>query len=322
MVAMERQVSNNLASVPSIPQGSLDSFAEGAGRDDSASLPEDIARITQQHHMLRSVVARESALGTVVFQGWSLAQLATDEGLRILQRSAKAGEYDAVAMNHGIRRLRLDGYAGEVIWSYPGNALTITENDAVTRLLEQCAPSISAEVLGAIDPSVKFPDSDSLANPGGLWRYRSFYDRAGAENVAMRRACPITAEVINSLRPNLTLGFAFVSILEPNTTIAPHRGSTSLRHRYHLALKVPPDGISRIRIGRRWKSWTEGKAFGFNDSIVHEVEHLSRGRRIVLIVDVWPTHIPKIIVNGLKKYPELMRLATLSGQDSAFAIND
>ena len=276
----------------------------------------------RQHQRLRHALATDPSLGSLVFQGQPLAQLATDEGLRLLLRSAEAKDYDAVATNHGIRRLRLDGYAGEVIWDYPGHPKTFIESDAVTRVLEQCAASIADELIAAVDQSVKFPDSDSLTNAQGLWSYRSFYDKSGTENLAMQRACPTTAAVIKGLRPNLTFGFAFVSILDPHTTIAAHKGSTSLRQRYHLGIKVPTDGVSRIRIGQRWQSWEEGKAFGFNDAIEHEVEHFSDSRRIVLIVDTWASHVPESIVNGLLRHPELLQLAVLSRQDAPVAIND
>ncbi len=285
-------------------------------------MSDDCARIRQQHQKLREVLASEPALASLVFQGQPLAQLATDSGLQLLQQSAESRDYDAVAMNHGIRRLRLNRYAGEVIWDYPGNPKTFIDSDAVTRVLEQHATNIADELLAAINQSVKFPDSDSLTNAQGLWSYRSFYDKSGVENRDMQLACPITAAVIRELRPNLTFGFAFVSVLDPNTTIATHKGSTSLRQRYHLGIKVPSDGISRIRIGDQWKSWEEGKAFGFNDAIEHEVEHFSDSHRVVLIVDTWSSHVPDSVVNGLQQHPALLQLAVLSRQDVPVAIND
>lgn len=272
--------------------------------------------------MLRQVLADEPSLASLVFQGHPLAHLATDNGLELLQQSAEAKDYDAVAMNHGIRRLRLDGYAGEVIWDFPGNPKTFIDSDAVIRVLEQYAASIADELLAAIDQSEKFPDSDSLTNARGLWSYRSFYDKSGRENRDMQLACPTTAAVIKGLRPNLTFGFAFVSVLDPHTTIAAHKGSTSLRQRYHLGIKIPVDGISHIRIGHHWKRWEEGKAFGFNDAIEHEVEHLSDDHRVVLIVDTWSSHVPEAVVRGLLRHPALLQLAVLSRDNAPVAIND
>lgn len=287
-----------------------------------ASLSEDMARIQQQHQMLKAVLAIEPALASMVFQGHTLAQLATEAGLKLLQRAVEAMDYDAVALNHGIKRLRLDGYAGEVIWDHPGSPQTFIESDAVTQALEQHAERIRDELLAAVDRTVKFPDSDSLTNAQGLWSYRSFYDKSGMENRDMHGACPTAASVIKGLRPNLTFGFAFASVLNAQTTIAPHKGSTSLRQRYHLGIKIPKDGISRIRIGRRWTTWKEGKAFGFNDAIEHEVEHLSNEPRIVLIVDTWAGHVPESVVIGLQKHPALLQLAVLRQQGTTVAIND
>jgi hypothetical protein len=282
----------------------------------------DHALVARQHAQLGELLAKVPSLASLVFQGRSLSALATPEGLRLLQQAVNTQNYDLVAMNHGIRRLLVDDYDGEIIWDYPGNETTIIESDAVTEALELHAPLVIAEILAAIDQSEKFPDSDSLTNQNGLWSYRSFFDKSGKANPALHAACPRTAAVIEDLRPNLTFGFALISILDPNTTIAPHKGSTSLRQRYHLGVQIPADGISRIRIGDSWKAWEEGKAFGFNDVINHEVEHWSAKRRIVLIVDTWSKHVPADVINVIRQYPTLLNLAVLSRQRESMAIND
>lgn len=280
------------------------------------------ASVKRQHQRLNELLAHEPALSSLAFQGRSLAELATPYGLQLLMHAVEARDYDPVSVNHGIRRLRLDGYQGEVIWDYPGNQTTIIESDAVTEALERHAPVIADEVLACVDHADKFPDSDSLTNQNGLWRYRAFYDKAGRLNQALRAACPQTAALVDSLRPNLTFGFAFISILDPNTTIAAHRGSTSLRQRYHLGIRIPADGVSRIRIGDTWKTWQDGKAFGFNDAIDHEVEHWSAQHRTVLIVDTWSDHVPAAVVDAILQYPDLLKLAVLSRQGDSIAIND
>lgn len=271
-----------------------------------AAMADDHASVALQHAQLAELLTRVPSVASLVFQGRSLAELATPEGLCLLSRAVNAQNYDPVAMNHGIRRLLLDDYDGEIIWDYPGNQTTIIESDAVTGALELHAPLVIDEILAAVDKAEKFPDSDSLTNQNGLWSYRSFYDKAGRVNSALQAACPRTAAVIKTLRPNLTFGFAFISILNPNTTIAPHKGSTSLRQRYHLGIQIPADGTSRIRIGDSWKVWKEGKSFGFNDVTNHEVEHWSAKRRIVLIVDTWSNHVPADVINAIRQYPMLL----------------
>ncbi len=276
----------------------------------------------RQHQQLKTLLKQEPALSALMFQGRSLAELARPEGLAMMKQAAEEQQFDPIAMNHGIRRLQLDNYNGEIIWDYPGNETTIIEKDDITEALEEQAPSLINEILTSVDHVDKFPDSDSLTNPGGRWSYRSFYDKLGGVNTHLQRQCPTTWKLINSLKPNLTFGFAFISVLAPNTTIAAHKGSTSLRQRYHLGIEIPTDGTSRIRIGGTWKTWHTGKAFGFNDAIDHEVEHWSKERRIVLILDRWADHVPASVIEAINKHPELLQLAVLTQQSEATAIND
>ncbi|MEO0318044.1 MAG: hypothetical protein RL404_1721 [Pseudomonadota bacterium] len=300
----------------------LHSVPDPATTVHQAACAAEHASVERQHRHLNELLAGEPALSALVFQGYSLEELATPYGLQLLKHAVETRGYDPVSVNHGIRRLRLDGYEGEIIWDYPGNQTTIIESDAVTETLERHAPTVAAEVLACIGHADKFPDSDSLTNQNGLWSYRSFYDKAARANPPLQAACPQTAALVDSLRPNLTFGFAFISILEPNTTIATHKGSTSLRQRYHLGIRIPQDGVSRIRIGETWKRWQDGKAFGFNDAIDHEVEHWSAQQRTVLIVDTWSDHVPAAVVDAIRKHPDLLKLAVLSGQGESIAIND
>lgn len=276
----------------------------------------------RQHNYLNSLLIQEPSLHALIFQGKPLAELALPKGLTLLKQAAQHKQFDPIAMNHGIRRLQLDDYNGEVIWDYPGNQTTIIEKDDITAVLEEQAPALIEEILSSVDHVEKFPDSDSLTNAGGMWSYRSFYDKTGCGNTHLERLCPTSWKLINSLKPNLTFGFAFISLLAPNTTIAPHKGSTSLRQRYHMGIEIPTNGTSRIRIGDTWKSWETGKAFGFNDAIEHEVEHWSTKRRIVLIIDRWADHVPTSVIEAINRHPELLKLAVLSQDSEAAAIND
>lgn len=278
--------------------------------------------VERQHDHLNELIIREPALSSLTFQGRSLEELCSSNGLHLLKQAIEQQNYDPIAMNHGIRRLRLNDYASEVIWDYQGNQTTIIESDYITDALQLHAPVVIDEILNSVECADKFPDSDSLTNRHGLWSYRSFYDRVGGINQRLQADCPHTSALVASFQPNLTLGFAFISILDPNTTIASHRGSTSLRQRYHLGILIPTDGVSRIRIGDQWKSWENGKAFGFNDAIDHEVEHWSSQRRIVLIVDTWAKHVPLNVIEAIKKYPNLLQLAVVSQQDEPIVIND
>jgi hypothetical protein len=291
-------------------------------KDTIVNLSDYHSVIESQHRQLSKLLADEPALSELQFQGKTLADLATPAGLRSMKLAASNQAYDKVSLNHGIGRLRLDGYLAEIIWDYAGTAPAVIENDEVTYTLESNAEYIISEVLTCISETTKFPDSDSLTNTTGLWSFRSFFEKSGLPNQKLRSICPKTTKIIETLNPNLTFGFAFISVLDPNTTIAAHRGSTSLRQRYHLGIKIPSNGTSRIRIGNTWKYWSEGKAFGFNDALEHEVEHWSEEKRVILIVDTWASHIPPTVVDAIKRNPDILELGVMFRESNSTALND
>jgi aspartate beta-hydroxylase len=100
--------------------------------------------------------------------------------------------------------------------------------------------------------------------------------------------CPATAAMLDSL-PLLDLPgkgpTAMFSILEPNTRIPPHTGSSNVRTTVHLPLIVP-DGCG-LRVGAETRSLEEGKAWAFDDTIEHEAWNDSDSLRAVFILDVW-----------------------------------
>lgn len=97
------------------------------------------------------------------------------------------------------------------------------------------------------------------------------------------RRCPETMRVLGMI-PGMTT--AFFSILSPGKHIPPHRGAYNGVLRLHLALQVPePRERVRIRIGRDFHHWEEGKCLIFDDSFNHEVWNDTGGYRVVLFVD-------------------------------------
>ena len=105
---------------------------------------------------------------------------------------------------------------------------------------------------------------------------------------------------------------AFVSVLEPGTVIEKHCGPSNVRHRLHFALQIPKkngdgkdclDTIPSLIVAGEKITWAEGKAFVFDDSLVHSACNPPIGNtgdqkleedsgiyseaRVVLIVDLW-----------------------------------
>ncbi len=152
------------------------------------------------------------------------------------------------------------------------------------RILEEdsaFSPYIEAE---ANRPA--FDDKGMLGNPN----WSAFYLwKAGAPVPENAARCPATLAALADAPlcqiPGRTPSILF-SLLRPGMHIEPHHGFMNARYICHLPLIVP-QGCA-MRVGSETRSWTEGKACVFDDSIEHEAwnknpDHL----RVVLIFDVW-----------------------------------
>jgi len=279
--------------------------------------------LDRQLEMLSSLLRRWPILDLIEFQGRNLGHWVSEPGTASIREAIAQQSFDSVARNHGISRLRLDDYQGEVIWDANVPKSRIIFEDDVIQTLEDGYELILLEVLHVLSQRVRFPDSDSLTNQVGLWSHVPFFSSApNAPN--FENLCPETARLLRGLQPsmNLLLGFTFVSILSGNTTIASHRGSTSLRQRYHLGLIVPEPGQAQIRIDDEWIAWEGGKAFGFNDSYSHEVINSSQLDRVALIVDLWPKEVPSDLIEVLVENAEIFDFCVLHRDKPLVAVND
>ena len=136
-------------------------------------------------------------------------------------------------------------------------------------------------------PASKWSGLDKSLDWGAfhLWKEGERYDEACAR-------APHTAALVESLpicrikgrAPN-----AFFSILKAGSHIPAHAGVTNVRSVVHLPLIVP-EGCE-FRVGGETRSWVEGQAFVFDDTIEHEAWNLSDRDRAVLIIDVWNPYL-------------------------------
>jgi aspartate beta-hydroxylase len=154
----------------------------------------------------------------------------------------------------------------------------------LTRVLEE--DSAFSPYVEAEPNRPNFNDKGLVGNPD----WSAFYLwKAGApvpENVAR---CPATmaalAEAPLCRIPGRTPSIHF-SLLRSGMHIAPHHGFMNARFICHLPLIVP-DGCA-MRVGSDTRTWIEGKACIFDDSVEHEAWNRNPGRlRVVLIFDVW-----------------------------------
>ena len=98
----------------------------------------------------------------------------------------------------------------------------------------------------------------------------------------------------NTMRHIKNCSQDFISIkysaIQPGTHIRTHTGPSNERLRLHLTLIH--DGGAKIRVGRDWHTWEEGKVIMFDDSWEHEVLHTGQNIRVVLIMDIWHPELP------------------------------
>ena len=267
-----------------------------------------------QHEKLVDAVNSQPSLGK------PLAWHASPIGLKKLIEAVKEEWLDPIAMNHGIKRYCIENYDADLIWDYPGIDMRVSFDDPFIRDLNKNFEEIKAEIMNIIDLVKKFPDSDDLTNSAGQWNFIPFFEKDGSANTKVLDQCPKITSAFSSQKVNTELGFAFVSVLTSQSTIAAHSGSSALRKRYHLPIQVPEVDKSKIRIGPEWISWEPGKAFSFYDAVEHEVIHDSDGERILLIVDVWPDSLPISLIDYIQTHNDLLKYAT-DGRQSV-AVND
>jgi hypothetical protein len=268
--------------------------------------------LVAQHSLLNESIKKEPLLSSLIFQGKPLGEHATSKGLNQLIQANKKNVYDPIALNHGIKRLLIDGFSGERVWHHPDIIENICFDDKVIRQLESSFNFIESEILSVIENLQKFPDSDALTNENGLWSYFPFYNKNGAPISQAHESCPSISKLLQNLDLNNVMGFTFISGLSKKANISPHCGSTSLRKRYHLGVKIPAGKKCRIRVGRDWIFWEKGKAFSFYDSIEHEVINDSDNLRILFIIDVWGDGLPKSIQKYLTENQSILKYGTIN----------
>jgi aspartyl/asparaginyl beta-hydroxylase (cupin superfamily) len=118
-----------------------------------------------------------------------------------------------------------------------------------------------------------------------LWKEGERFDEACARaprTSALVESLPICR--IEGKAPNV-----FFSILKAGSHIPPHTGVTNVRSVVHLPLIVPSG--CEFRVGGETRSWVQGEAFVFDDTIEHEAWNRSTQDRAILIIDAWNPYL-------------------------------
>jgi aspartate beta-hydroxylase len=165
--------------------------------------------------------------------------------------------------------------------------------------LEAASDVIKAELAGVLradhgefEPYIDYRDSQPLdqwltLNRSPRWSGYHLL-KEGRPVQAHAALCPTTLDVLAQIPQPVTPNrspSAMFSALAARTHIPPHTGVSNTRLVCHLPLIVP-DGC-RFRVGNELRTYTNGQAWVFDDTIEHEAFNDSDETRIILLFDVW-----------------------------------
>lgn len=166
------------------------------------------------------------------------------------------------------------------------------------RQLEAATPAIKAEMLALLDDQAAFqpyirPDpSQPQLNRSGLYDNRDwsacYLWQDGQLNEVNAARCPATMAALAQVPLPRIAGRSpnvLFSLLRPGAHIPPHTGILNTRLIVHLPLLVPPG--CQLRVGNETRTWEEGKAWVFDDSIEHEAWNRSEQLRVILLLEIW-----------------------------------
>ena len=168
--------------------------------------------------------------------------------------------------------------------------------EAATPTIVAELAAILAEPTAELNPYISLPSGMPANKWSGLngsldWGAFHLWKEGERFDAACARA-PLTAALVESLPICRIEGRApnvFFSILKAGSHIPPHTGVTNVRSVVHLPLIVP-EGCE-FRVGGETRTWREGEAFVFDDTIEHEVWNRSHRDRAILIIDVWNPYL-------------------------------
>jgi beta-hydroxylase len=150
----------------------------------------------------------------------------------------------------------------------------------VINLLEANWEGIRDECRSVASPYTPWPERGIYR---GKWDVYGIYDLQGNRIEEHAKECPLTTSVLEQIPGLRTAGF---SMLGSGCRIVPHKGYTDAVLRCHLGLIIP-NGDCALKVEDTVHRWTEGKAFFFNDRLLHEAWNLTDYPRYVLLIDVF-----------------------------------
>jgi aspartate beta-hydroxylase len=189
-----------------------------------------------------------------------------------------------------------------MLFDYPGLAALefhdredfpwLADLEAATGDIREELEAILRDDGDDLAPYVDFPAGAPLnqwAELNGSPRWGAFHLIFDGRVIAWNaKRAPKTMQALARLPQPWLSGrspMATFSVLQPKTRIPPHTGVANTRLIVHLPL-IAPEGCG-LRVGAETRTWREGEAFVFDDTIEHEAWNDSDEPRAILICDVW-----------------------------------
>ena len=117
-------------------------------------MTEDKKKILEKHKQLKNFVKTNPEINEVIFQGKSLEYHSSKKGLDELLEAYNKNSFDPIALNHGIKRLRIESCNSDLIWDHPDIKPKIEFSDEIINLLESSFDKILIETSFILDKLV------------------------------------------------------------------------------------------------------------------------------------------------------------------------
>lgn len=172
----------------------------------------------------------------------------------------------------------------------------LPEIEAETQKIRAELEAVLAEDAAAVRPYVAMepgtPANKWSPLDGSLaWGAMHLWKDGRRDDVVCARV-PYTAAAVERLPLSDLPGqtpTVFFSLLKPGTHLPAHTGVSNVRSIIHLPLIVPER--CEFRVGGETRTWREGEAWAFDDTIDHEAWNRSDQTRAILIFDVWNPYL-------------------------------
>lgn len=99
----------------------------------------------------------------------------------------------------------------------------------------------------------------------------------------VHKRCPVLSSIV--LRFSDLITYCGFSVLNPDAIIYPHKGITNTVLRCHLGISIP-EGDLALKVDGQILKWQEGKAFIFDDTLLHEAWNKTKQNRVIVLIDI------------------------------------